>query len=214
MPDTDKSNSQNHGEFVEREMSEAEWHIKNATTDVTQFMRPVADGETVGDATVYTPDGQSMALSSLWADKPALIVTGSMTCPPSRRLNPATTAISGQFADRVQVAVLYVIDAHPSGDRCPYTGTDWTTQTNRDENILIRQPRDQAERCERAREYRELLGLDSTVVVDGMENSAWAALGKSPNMAILIGTDGVCLICQDWFRPDHLTEFLSDKLAT
>ena len=143
MPDADKSIAQNHAEFVEREMSEAEWHINNATTDVTQFMRPVADGAMVGDAKVFTPEGQSMELLSLWADKPALIVTGSLTCPPSRRLNPSTTAISGQFADRLQVAVLYVVDAHPSGDLCPYTGTDWTTQTNRDENILIRQPRDQ-----------------------------------------------------------------------
>lgn len=119
---------------------EAQWHIENATIDVTQFMVGIRTGETVADAEVFTPQGEAIRLASQWADGPALLVTGSMTCPPSRRLNPATSGIIDEFGDRLNVVVLYVVDAHPSGDRCPYTGTDWVTQTNREEGILIRQP--------------------------------------------------------------------------
>ncbi len=197
---------------VRKWVSEEEWHLKNATTDITQFMVGVDEGQQVPDAEVYTPDGQAVRLASQWADKPALIITGSMTCPPSRELNPATNKILESFGDRLNVAVLYVMDAHPSGDLCPYTGTDWTTQTNRDEGILIRQPRDQDERNGRAREYREKLGLDATVLVDNMQNSGWVAVGKSPNTAVLVGSDGTCRVCQDWFRPEALRARLGELL--
>ena len=190
-------------------VSEEQQHIANATVDVSQFMTGVAPGSAVADAEVCTPEGEGVRLSALWAERPALVVTGSLTCPPSRLLNPATAALANEYAERLNVAVLYVIDAHPKGDRCPYTGTDWVTETNEDEGILIRQPRDQQERNGRAAEYRQLLGLPQ-VLVDNMDNGAWAALGKAPNTAVVIGTDGRCLACQDWFRPDELRQALAD----
>ncbi len=202
-----------HDEFVDREMAEAEWHIENATLDVSRFMRPVSVGAVIGDADVFTPDGEPSTLSALWARRPALIIGGSLTCPPSRRLNPATTAIAAHLADRVRVIVLYVVDAHPDGDLCPYTGTTWPHQTNQAEKILIRQPRDQAERCRRAREYRDLLRLRAEVVVDNMDNTAWAALGRSPNAAVLVDTDGRCRAWQDWFRPDRIEALVAAGLA-
>jgi len=201
-----------HDKFVDAEMAEAAWHIENATLDVSRFMQPVPVGAAIGDAEVFTPDGEPSTLSALWAERPALIIGGSLTCPPSRRLNPATSAIAEHFAGRVRVVVLYVIDAHPDGDLCPYTGTAWPHRANRAEKILIRQPRDQAERCARAREYRDLLRLQVDVVVDNMDNTAWAALGRSPNAAVLVGTDGRCRAWQDWFRPDGI-EVMAAGLA-
>ncbi len=193
-------------------IAEEEWHLKNATVDIAQFMLGVGEGEQISDAEVYTPEGKAVRLASQWADKPALIITGSMTCPPSRQFNPAVNEILKSFGDRLNVVVLYVMDAHPSGDLCPYTGTDWVTQTNRDEGILIRQPREQDERNGRAREYRQKLGLEATVLVDNMQDSAWAAVGKAPNTAVLVGRDGTCQVCQDWFRPDALQAQLGELL--
>jgi len=194
-------------------VSEEQWHIENAKIDIAQFMVGVEHGAPVPDAEVFTPEGDAVSLAAHWADKPALIVTGSMTCPPSRKLNPATSEILKEFGDRLNVAVLYVLDAHPSGDTCPYTGTDWVTKTNREEGILIRQPRDQDERNGRAREYRDALDLKAAVLVDNMDNLGWAAVGKAPNIAVLVGEDGKCRLCQDWFRPEALREQLASLLS-
>ena len=201
-----------HDSAQAREIAEAEWHIKNATVDVASFIVGVPVGSQIADAEVFLPAGDALTLASLWAEQPALIVTGSLTCPPSRRMNPLTSRIAEQFAGRLNVAVLYVLDAHPSGDHCPYTGTDWVTISNKDEKILIRQPRDQAERNSRALEYQERLTLTQMLLVDNMDNTAWAALGKSPNAAILVKTDGTCLACQHWFEPDGLMDMLEQKL--
>jgi hypothetical protein len=189
-------------------IGEERWHIDNATTDLSQFMRPIAAGTAVNDAPLYTPEGQSQQLADLWGSQSALLVTGSLTCPPSRVFNPVTTMLEEAFGDRLNIAVLYVIDAHPSGDACPYTGTDWTTQDNQEQGILIRQPRDQAERNQRAAEYRDKLGLRVPVYVDAMDNGAWEALGRSPNMAVLV-EEGRCILYQDWFKPDELKASLS-----
>jgi len=184
-------------------MSEAQWHIQNATVDIRQFMTGVPEGQPVADAAVFRPGGAACTLSSLWRERPALIVTGSLTCPPSRRLNPATGEIADTFAGRLNVVLLYVVDAHPNGDCCPYTGTDWVTATNQEEGVLIRQPRDQDERNRRAAEYQALLGLTVEVVVDNMEDTGWAAVGRAPNTAVLVGTDGRCMHYQTWFRPEE-----------
>jgi len=199
VPDTEALHKK-----VDKWVSEEQWHIENATVDVSQFMTGVAPGARVPDTMVYTPEGAETTLHKLWTDKPALILTGSISCPPARALNAAANALQDEFGAQLQVAVLYVIDAHPDGDLCPYTGTSWVTQTNQDEDVLIRQPRDQAERNALAVRYRELLDIKAPVLVDNMDNTAWAALGKSPNTAMLINTGGQCEYCELWFRPDEL----------
>jgi hypothetical protein len=212
MADTLKLAVPDHESVQAREITEAEWHIRNATVDVSSFIVGVPVGSQIADAEVFSPAGDALTLASLWTDQPALIVTGSLSCPPSRRLNPLTSRIAEKFTGRLNVAVLYVLDAHPSGDHCPYTGTDWVSVSNEDEKILIRQPRDQAERNSRALEYQERLRLTEMLLVDNMDNTAWAALGKSPNAAILVNTDGTCLVCQHWFEPDGLTDIVEQNL--
>lgn len=66
----------------QQEMNEAQRHLDNAKLDVTQFMIGVCTGDAVPDAEIFTADGDAVSLASQWADKPALVVTGSMTCPP------------------------------------------------------------------------------------------------------------------------------------
>jgi hypothetical protein len=140
------------------------------------------------------------------------LLTGSLTCPPSRLYNPAINNLREEFGDRINMAVLYVIDAHPSGSVCPYTGTDWLTKDNKDAGLLVRQPTKQNERNALAAKYREQLGLKVPVLVDNMENSAWEALGRSPNMAVLINKNSECAVFQDWFQPEVLHELLREHL--
>jgi hypothetical protein len=193
-------------------IDEERWHIENATTDVRQFMRPIAPGSRVGDATVLTPGGEELSLASVWQAKPALLITGSISCPPSRRFNARANQLLDEFGASIGVMVLYVIDAHPDGDACPYTGTVWLTKDNELANIRIGQPQTQTERLELARQYIELLDLRCPVLVDNMNNEAWEALGRWPNMAILIDNNGRCAFWQDWIKPDALSDQLREHL--
>jgi hypothetical protein len=212
----DKADEQQRREWI----AEEQWHLDNATTDRSQFMRPLVTGEVIGasagiaiaDIEVFTPENDQCRLADTWRGRPVLLLTGSLTCPPSRLYNPAINNLREEFGDRINMAVLYVIDAHPSGSVCPYTGTDWLTKDNKDAGLLVRQPTKQNERNALAAKYREQLGLKVPVLVDNMENSAWGALGCSPNMAVLINKNSECAVFQDWFQPEVLHELLREHL--
>jgi thiol-disulfide isomerase/thioredoxin len=201
-------------------IAEEKWHLENATTDLSQFMRPLSPGEVIGEAfgvtisevEVCTPEGEKCFLADTWRGRPVLLLTGSLSCPPSRRFNPAINDLREEFGARINMAVLYVIDAHPSSSASPYTGTDWLTKDNKDEAVLVRQPAKQNDRNALAAKYRERLGLKVPVFVDTMENAAWKALGCSPNMAVLIDKSSKCAVFQDWFNPDELREMLREYL--
>ena len=170
-------------------------------------------GTQVPDIDVYDLSGKAVRLSSLWADKPVLLVTGSLTCPPSRRTLPDTGAILDEYKKRLNVAVLYVIDAHPKGDLSPYSGKEWVTKTNIEEGILIRQPRNQDERISRAVELQELLGLSAPIMVDNMDNIGWESIGNRPNSATLISKDGIVLEHQKWFDNENIRHVIERHLS-
>ncbi len=170
-------------------------------------------GTQVPDIDVYDLSGKAVRLSSLWADKPVLLVTGSLTCPPSRRTLPDTGAILDEYKKRLNVAVLYVIDAHPKGDLSPYSGEEWVTKTNIEEGILIRQPRNQDERISRAVELQELLGLSAPIMVDNMDNIGWESIGNRPNSATLISKDGIVLEHQKWFDNENIRHVIERHLS-
>lgn len=177
-------------------------------------MRPLAVGSGIPAApVVYTATAEAVSLHQLWADRPALIVTGSLTCPPSRIFNPALNRLQQQFGSRAHVCLLYVIDAHPADSACPYTGTEWLTEDNEADGLFVSQPVTLDERMALARRFAERVQLETAVYVDGMDNAGWDALGRSPNMAALIGTDGRCRFYQAWLMPDALAAALETELG-
>ena len=101
---SDISNQSDGDEAGRREwIDEEQWHIENATTDVSQFMRPIAQGSRIADATVLTPGGDQISLASLRENKPALIITGSISCPPSRVFNVRANQLHDDFGSHVSV---------------------------------------------------------------------------------------------------------------
>jgi len=163
----------------------------------------------MADSEVFSLAGASLSLSSFWHSAPVLLVTSSMTCPPSRQITPSVS----EFAERytaLQIVVLYVIDAHPEGDLCPYTGTNWLTKDNREAGILRAQPQTQQERNALAAGFRSMVGLPVPVVVDNMQNAGWVALGRVANSAMLIDSEGRCVFSQPWLRPDELPRLLAE----
>lgn len=164
-------------------------------------------GQVMPDATVYALDGTPQRLAGLWKDRPVLLVTASLTCPVARQQSPAVQRIADRIDADVAVAMLYTIEAHPSGDPSPYAeGREWLTPQNRREGLLCRQPRTLEERLERAQEFQDRLGISVPIFVDGMENQAWQALGGGPNLAVLIRPSGVVQAKRGWFDQEAMLQ--------
>ncbi len=170
-------------------------------------------GDQVPEIEVYDLNGTSVRLSSLWADKPVLLVTGSLSCPPSRKSLPSTALLLDEYRDRLNVAVLYVIDAHPKGDPSPYYGEERVKKRNVKEGISIRQPRSQEERISRAAELKKLLGSSAPILVDNMENIGWENIGKRPNSATLISKGGTVLAQKKWFDDESIRRMIERHLG-
>lgn len=159
-------------------------------------------GGTLGDASIYTLDGERADLASLWRDKPALIVTASMTCPIARETIPQLAPIAQSHGDRVNVALLYTIDAHPAGEECPYKpGKEWLTKANEEAGVYFPQPKSLEQRIVLAREMDAFVNDGMPMYVDAMDNKAWLALGAGPNLAVLVDTNGKVLAKQGWLDP-------------
>ncbi len=200
-------------EQVDEWLAEEQWHRENATVDMSVLMQPLTAGADVPAVALYDATGASFRLSSLWSEKPALLITGSLTCPPSRRLCAVANELQAAHPE-LNVAIIYVIDAHPTGSPCPYTGTDWPGRDNLAEGVCYPQPATLPDRLGLAAQFVETLEITVPVFIDNMENETWHALGRAPNAAVLVGTDGCCLAGQVWFRPDDIGTLISAVLAS
>lgn len=165
-------------------------------------------GHQLSDISVFDLNGNEKHLATLWKDKPVLLVTGSLSCPPTRRSVPDTARLLDEYKDRLNVAVIYVIDAHPAGEASPYKSQKGMPKQNIRDDILIRQPQTQEERNTRARELAELLGSTAPVLVDNMENTAWTSVGGRPNSATLIDKGGRVIAEQKWFSSEDIRRMI------
>jgi hypothetical protein len=172
---------------------------------------PPRVGEMVSDTSVLTPGGEPTTLAASWRDKPAVIVTASITCGPSCKVMPDLQPLREKFGDRINLVVLYVQEAHPDGEASPY----YPNQPPRPPKAEggHRQPRTVEERLDYAREFIRLHQPAATVVVDGMDNAAWQAVGKGPNLGLLVGADGTLIFKQGWFSLPKLTAAIERHLA-
>jgi hypothetical protein len=158
-------------------------------------------GQTLDDLAVFTLDGKGAKLASMWKDRPALIVTASLTCPVARERCPKLQPIVEAFDPEVRVLMLYTIEAHPKGDHSPYSpGREWVTADNEQYGVLHSQPGTLDERLALAREMHKRVGESPPMVVDAMDNKAWRMLGGGPNLAVLVDTNGTVIAKQGWFN--------------
>jgi hypothetical protein len=169
----------------------------------------VVVGDQVPDLDVVTLDGTPTQLSKLWQEKPTLLVTASLTCGRARERQPWVNEVAKKYGDRLNVAVLYTIEAHPVIDPSPYAEYSPELENpehpgerpggNRgEEGFPRRQPADPEAREALAREYRDLFSIEGPVVIDGMGNDGWEALGAGPNMGFLIDRSGKVSVKHGW----------------
>ncbi|MCF7849442.1 MAG: hypothetical protein K9M45_11385 [Kiritimatiellales bacterium] len=157
-------------------------------------------GGALPDLTAMTMDGEAVSLSSLWKDGPVVFVTASLTCPVARRTTPLLEYLEKDYSTRLNLVIIYTIEAHPQGDPSPYSDKEWVTSQNKEEHILVAQPKSPAERKALAEQFVKQVNPPSQILVDGMDNEIWALLGAGPNVAVLVDRNGHVRAKQDWFR--------------
>lgn len=160
--------------------------------------RGVQPGEPLPQLNLVALDGQPVSLDALQGDKPLVLVTASLTCNVARHHQPEVDELAKSLGDSAEVIVIYTIDAHPAGDVCPYTGTEWVPKDNERDGVLYRQPTDMEQRLTLAREFQSRFSNSATVLIDSMDNSSWKALGSAPNLGLLIDPEGIVRNRQGW----------------
>ena len=170
-------------------------------------------GEAAPDFSLQTVDGKTVTASTLWSQKPTIIMTGSHTCPVFRGKVSPFESLAKEFGDRANFLVVYTVEAHPKGDPSPYSGKEWVTPKNEQEGILVRQPVKHEERVSLARECVQKEKLSVPLVVDTMENAVWKAYGSAPNCAYVIGRDGKIVDAEPWMEPEQLRKAITQALT-
>ncbi len=87
-----------------------------------------------------------------------------------------------QYKDRVEFFVVYVQEAHPTDG--------WQTDSNIEENVLLRQHQSYDEREEAAQSCTIGLHISIPTLVEEMDNAIDEAYGAAPERLYLIGKDG------------------------
>ena len=159
-------------------------------------------GQHLPHLSAHLQNGKSVWLSNYYAERLTLFVCESLTCPVARRKHPGLKEIAKRFGDRIDIVVFYTTEAHPQGDPSPYTeGEEWVTRLNRKQGVLCRQPTTLDERINLAGRLKEAVAIESTMLVDCMNNAGWRALGAGPNVALLVDPKGSVLAKQGWSTP-------------
>jgi hypothetical protein len=121
------------------------------------------------------------------------------------------------YGDKVNFVIIYVIDPHPHGQICPYTGNFWLNYpANFDINGQpLYQPDHYAWRVDQAKKMSGALISEESipVLVDEMDNPLWCTYGPLPNGAYLIGTDGTVIEKEGWFKKSDMETAIKDYLG-
>jgi len=174
-----------------------------------------AEGESVPDFTLYTPEGERYRLQEeLEEGLPIVLINGSYTCPRYRNKIGDINTLANYFADQIKFFIVYTVEAHPHEDISPYSGTVWTGEQNFTDGILYNQPTTYGERLSIISAMREDFGIIPDILVDGVCNHWWLSYGPAANNAYLISPSGVVVTQHVWFNmaPNDLWCDLADYL--
>ncbi len=171
-------------------------------------------GEQLPELRLRTLKGEAQNLGDAWHGGPALLVTSSFTCPKSRSRWPELSAIAKKYDGKLNVAIVYVIEAHPVGSVCPYKGIEDITPENQRDGILRKQPATLDDRLELAQDFKRYLRIDQPIYVDPLDNRAWKAFGAAPNIAFVVDENGIVLARQGWFDGPSLEKLIEEGLTS
>jgi len=109
------------------------------------------------------------------------------------------------YKDSIHFITVYVIEPHPSGSTSPYSDEEWAGSASTDcEGNPITQPQTYRERVSQASQMIYELNITVPVLIDEIDNPLWCTYGPAPNIAYLIGTDGIIIEKQNWYQPEEM----------
>jgi hypothetical protein len=166
------------------------------------------------DLTLADSADAQVTLSELWSEGALVLVLGSVTSGDFRKTAPGLQRLADGYSHQgVRTALLYTLEAHPTGGESPY-GEAAGPPPPEAANVARPQHKDAAERLEAARFAAKKLGLDEPLLIllDGMDNAAWNAYGPAPNNAFLIDRSGYVVARQGSFDPEAMEGVVLDLL--
>jgi len=169
-------------------------------------------GERMPELTLHDIDGNRQQISRCWDKRPALLVTMSLSCGQSRRHARALRRLSRRFERYINTVMIYVVEAHPIDAPSPYAGRIWVTIKNEIAGIQCNQPRTLEGRIELARQLRRRYRLSTSILIDALDDNAWRAFGRAPNVAMLVQPDGRIAVRQGWFEPQEMARAITALL--
>ncbi len=167
----------------------------------------IEKNEIVPDFTLYTPEGTPFNLyNELSKGKPILLVSGSQTCPISRKKITPVNEIAQKYDDDLTIVMVYTIEPHPFDTVSPYSTTNeiWTERKNIEEGIHVKQQRTYKERKKASKEWQDEYGIKPLMLVDNPNNEFWQTFGQASNMAYLINLDSTVFWRQAILQPRRL----------
>ena len=172
-------------------------------------------GNKIKNFTFFSPNGDTFSLADiLESNKPLLLISGSYTCDVSRYNIPDINAITAKYRDKVNIYLVYTIDAHPSDTVSPYSANNRIeiAPANVRDHIEAKQAKTYGERKLLAKQWQQRNAIIAPVVVDNPANDFWLTFGQAPNMAYLINPDGTVYYKQTWFKFPSLDSSINDWL--
>lgn len=169
-------------------------------------------GERLPELILHNIEGNHQKLSLCWDNKPALLVTMSLSCGQSRRHARALGRLSRRFEQFINTVIIYVVEAHPINAPSPYADRIWITDKNEIAGIYCAQPRTLEERIELAQRLRRRFRLSISMLIDVLDDRAWRVFGSAPNVAILVRPDGRIALKQGWFEPREMARAITALL--
>ncbi len=170
-------------------------------------------GDTVPSMQVFDINGQPVQLSQTWQDRPVLLVTGSITCGFTQECISQLDALSRRFSSDVNVVLLYTLEAMPNDEEAPGPAGEALAEQYESSDVpSYPQPKSLQQRLELAKAFRDQCNVQSTILVDTMNNDGWQAFGQAPGMAVLITPDGKVAHKEGWFNAYVMADEIEAEL--
>ncbi|MEX0726417.1 MAG: deiodinase-like protein [Planctomycetaceae bacterium] len=134
---------------------------------------------------------QTVLLRELRAQRPVVLIFGSMTCPPFRGQLDGVDQVYEQFKDRVEFLFVYIREAHPD------SVLSVVASDGRESLLKISQPTDLSARAASAAVCQRTLKLSMPIAVDDIDNRVGKAYAGWPNRMVVVDTDGTILYASD-----------------
>ena len=110
------------------------------------------------------------------------------------------------FQDVAEFVYVYIKEAHPEDE--------WQMNSNLRDSVLFRQPTTFIERKQLARTFADKMNVETTTLVDDIENTANACYAAWPERIYIIDTDGRIAykggMGPFFFQPEDVANFLEN----